>query len=94
MKNDYLDLIEYVQIEVKFDESGRTYTYLHTDRGTFEEGDYAVVYARSELKVVEVVEVKDEAVDDTSIAYKWIIDKVDMDKYQRLLNRISQGKKQ
>lgn len=72
--------------------TGKTYTYKVPNEVKFEVGDFAVVRVEGkepEFKVVKIVEVNCGNICDqnASFKYKWVIQKVELGKYEeRLLN--------
>lgn len=76
-------------IGVQFDQfvGSKIYTYKTHDQ--FEIGDICIVSVNRELKLVYVVEVHETAQIeyDSSIDYKWIVQKVDLTKYNNLVER-------
>jgi hypothetical protein len=71
-------------IAVKFPTTNKRYTYKTVD--DFEVGDFVVVKAQGEFKVVEVVEVhKVPQIDvESNIKYQWVIQKVDTASYDEM----------
>lgn len=74
-------------VGVQFRHSGKSYTYKTMD--TYEVGDYAVVHAQGDYKIVEVVAVhKVPQIDvDSNIKYAWVVQKIDLDAHSQMLER-------
>lgn len=80
-------LQDFNTVGVRFDDSKRTYTYKTTEK--FEEGDRAIVCPNGILKVVTVREVHDTPQIDfgSNIEYKWIVQKVDLESYNKRMEQ-------
>lgn len=74
-------------IKVQFETNGQQYTYV--TELDLQVGDHVVVTAREQLKVVQVVQVDDELdiQPNGSIAYQWVVGKVDMTQHQARTER-------
>lgn len=78
---------DFTTCQCEFAGSSKTYTYKVKRDFDLQAGDWVVVESPSTgLTVVKVVEVHSEpAIDlDSGITYKWIVDKVDLQRYQSI----------
>ncbi|MDO5651072.1 MAG: hypothetical protein Q4G13_02910, partial [Moraxella sp.] len=69
----------------KHEYKGFCYTFKAEIGSDFQVGDYAVVHARNELKVVRIVQVHDTPMIDVNanFEYKWVIQKIDFAPFKK-----------
>ena len=77
-------------VAVVFYPGGKPYVYMNDDP-TIKAGDRVVVQPRGELKVVYVTEVHDKPKLSGGYQYDWIVQKIDMTNYERLVIETHEG---
>lgn len=76
-----------VTIKVKFEAGGRLYTYRALERDNLQPGDTVVIQYRGKFFTTEVIEVDQYPDFSKDVEYKWIVCKVDAERYEQFLDQ-------
>ncbi|WPJ68522.1 hypothetical protein OMDBNIEC_00036 [Salmonella phage STP-SP5] len=76
-----------VTIKVKFEAGGRLYTYRALESDCLQAGDTVVIRYRDKFFTTEVVEVDRYPDFSKDVEYKWIVCKVDEERYENFLDQ-------
>lgn len=83
-----------VTVKVKFEAGGRLYTYRALESDELEPGDTVVIQYNGKFFTTEVVEVDQYPDFSKDVEYKWIVCKVDEERYARFLEQEHMFEKQ
>lgn len=88
LQNAYHALLKgVVTIRVKFEAGGREYTYRALESDQIQVGDTVVIHFRNKFFTTDVVAVDLYPDFSKDVEYKWIVCKVDADRYNRFLDQ-------
>lgn len=76
-----------VTVKVKFEAGGRVYTYRALESDNLQVGDTVVIKYRGKFFTTEVVEVDQYPDFSKDVEYKWIVCKVDAERYETFLDQ-------